>query len=149
MLSPETLGPNVPLPKKLQTALKEAAVDAKAARAPESIMPDNEVTTSNAQKSHLISHDYIIRLRHAGNLGTLSADAQIAAGAAIGLIVPAIEGGYMIYAKRPEVTLVQALSVLFFGIAAAVYIVARRASKKDESVGDICSEIEQRKTTKA
>lgn len=137
------------LSEKLENALQKAAQAAKAAPQPQSLLPGNEVTTSDAQKSHLITHDYIVRLRHAGKVGTLSADTQLAAGAALGLAVPGCEGLYMLFAKRPEMSLVQTLSALFFVMAVAVFIVMKRASKTEESVHEICTEIEKRKTTKA
>lgn len=146
---PPSSNPKGFLPEKLQTALKEAAEDAKAAPHPKNLLPDNEVTRSDAQKSHLITQDYIVRLRVAGKVTTASSDAQMAAGGAIGLAVPAFDGAYMLYQNRPEMTLVQSLSLLFFGIAVAAYIVARRAERKEETVSEICSEIEQRKATKA
>jgi hypothetical protein len=137
------------LPVVLQEALEQAAKEVKAAPPPQSILPENQVTRAVSTTSHLITQDYIVRLRYAGKNGALSSDAQVALGAAIGLAVPAVEGLYRIYSSLQQVSIVQALSVLGFGISVGVYAIIQRAGSKSESVDQICSEIESREKTTA
>jgi len=138
---------NPGLPPEQVVALTKAAVGI-AAEFPHSILPRTQITTAETEISHLISEVYLVRLRNAADRGTLSNDAQLYLGAAIGLFAPALECLYkIIRAPASELTAIQTLSLMGFCVCAFMTFSLRRAKKSHETVDLICKEIESRNGT--
>ncbi len=135
------------LPVEQVVALTNAAAEM-AAETPQSILPKNHITRSETATSHLISDVYIVRLRNAASRGTLSNDAQLYFGAAIGFAAPAAECAYkFVTLPMTELTAIQPISFMGFSICALMTLSLKRAKKSDETVDLICTEIESRNGT--
>lgn len=137
-----------PLPADQTAALAEAA--GKIATLNE-LLPENHVTRSDATTSHHIGQDYIVRLKHAGEKSGISANCQVFLGAALGSAVGGIASGIDFYSKPlAELKHSDILNMMVFGCCVVICIILMALSvQKKETVGDICSEIENRKKAKA